>query len=57
MKPMLDEFRDKITLYEQALKAIRDLRCSSFRTYLQDCEDMRRIAKTALAAADTEAKP
>ena len=56
MKPMLDEFRDKITLYEQALKAIRDLRCSSFRTYLQDCEDMRRIAKTALATADGEVK-
>jgi hypothetical protein len=45
---MLDEFREKIARYEAALKAIRDLRCSSFRTYLQDSEDMRRIARTAL---------
>lgn len=30
-----------------ALKSIRDLRCSAFRTYQQDTEDMRAIASRA----------
>lgn len=37
-----------LEFYEEALRAIRDLRRSSFRTDRQDVEDMRRMAGIAL---------
>jgi hypothetical protein len=57
-KSMLDMWRDKVTRYELALKQIRDMRCSSFRSYREDSEDMRRIAKIALVepSSDGEVK-
>lgn len=33
----------------KALQQIRDLRCSAFRSYEQDCKDMRAIAASSLS--------
>lgn len=41
---------EEVRALRRALTAIRDFRCSSFRTYQQDAEDMQSIARIALSA-------